>query len=100
MNTPIDPDTWVKAVAVLEHARKRGLDPVEHLHRHGLLRTPDLDKAQRVEALSFILNELTSWRPTEMLRSKFTPNHQATPADMYSAIVDWIGKHVEHASRS
>lgn len=100
MSTPVDPDTWVKAVAVLEHAHRRGLDPVEHLHRHGLLRTPEVDRATRVEAMSLILNELTYWRPDEMLRSKFHPNHSATPADMYSAIVDWIGKHIEYASRS
>ena len=97
INDVLDADTWIRAVAVLERARQRDLDPVEQLHKHGLLRTPEKDKEIRIEAMRFILTELTSWRPAEMLRVKFRPTHTATPTDMYTAIIAWIEQHIAYA---
>ena len=93
----LDPDTWVHVVAVLERAHKKGLDPAEQLHAQGLLLTPALRRQLRVETMQFLVNELTSWRPAEMLRVKFRPTHTATPADMYSAIVAFLDQHITYA---
>lgn len=90
----IDPETWVHAVAVLEHARRRGLDPVEVLHRRGLLWTPAVEHRVRVEALEFLQEELLSWRPAEFLRMLYSPDHSATPTDMYHSIAKWLELHI------
>jgi hypothetical protein len=91
---PLDPETWVYVVAVLERARRHGLDPVEELNRRNLILSPAAERRVRLEALEFIQNELQSWRPTEVLRTKFRPTHTATPTDMYTAIIDFIGLHI------
>lgn len=93
----LDPDTWVRVVAVLERSRRLGLDPAEQLHRFELLWTPEREHRLRVDTMRFILNEMTTWRPDEMLRVKFNPSHTASPADMYACIAAWIEQHIAYA---
>lgn len=97
--TQLDPDVWLRVHNVLDRARRLGTDPGEELYRAGLLLTPDLEKVLYVRGMQFLVRELCSWRPVELLRAKFLPHHSATPADMYSAIVEFLEKHVVHARR-
>lgn len=87
----------VKVSTTLARAHKRGLDPVEELHRAGLLLTPVAYRRIRLEAIQFIAQEMTSWRPAEFLRTKFLASHPASPSDMYSCIVEWLERHVSVA---
>jgi hypothetical protein len=92
----LDPDTWVTVQAVLKRSSDLGLDVAEQLHRRGLILTPAVERNVKIATIEFILNELRSWRPTEMLRVKFHPNHSASPADMQEAIGEWLTKHIDH----
>jgi hypothetical protein len=85
------------AQAVLRRSRDLGLDPIEELHRKGLILSPAVKQHIRVDALRFILTELQTWRPAEMLRVKFDAHHTASPADMQACVCEWLTKHITHA---
>lgn len=97
--TQLDPDVWVKVHLTLDRARRLGTDPGEELYRAGLLLTPAHEKFLYVQGMQFLVRELCSWRPVELLRAKFLPHYSASPADMYSAIVEFLEKHVVEARK-
>lgn len=99
MKPPLDPDVWLKVHTTLDRARRLGSDPGEELYRAGLLKTPQLEKDLYVRGMTFLLKEICSWRPAEFLRMKFLPHHSASPADMYSCIVEFIERHINAAKR-
>lgn len=86
----IDADTWLKVSATLHRCQKAGWDPTEELDRVGLLLTPERRQQIQVSVLATLLNQLTIYRPVEMLRRKFHPGHQAAPADMYVVMLEFI----------
>lgn len=86
--------TFREATAALVRAHEMGLDPVEELNRVGLLLTSAQRKGIQVRAMAFIRDELASWRPAEMIRTKYLASRQVTPEDMYNCIFEWIQKHV------
>jgi hypothetical protein len=97
---PLDPDTRRRAELAIDWARRQGFDPLEELHRIGLILTPAKEKEIRISTMGFLLRQITTWRPAEFLRMKFPPSRQASPADMYSCIVEFVEKHIEEARKS
>lgn len=96
---PVDPETYQKARAVLLSADWAGRDPVEELLRADLLLTPARELALRIGGMEFLLQEITSWRPAEFLRMKFLPHHSASPADLYSCVVEFVEAHIAAAKK-
>lgn len=97
--TQLDPDIWIKVHATLDRARRLGTDPGEDLYRAGLLLTPEHQKHLYLQGMKFLHREICSWRPAEFLRMKFLSTHQASPADMYSCIVEFIERHIAEAKK-
>ena len=93
---PIDPDTYVKVNAVITSARVRGLSLIEELNRIGLLLTPAQDKRIRLEAMSFIADQMSNWSPVEFLRRKHRNLNVTTQQDLYNCIYEWIVDHITH----
>lgn len=97
MREPLDTETYVKAVQLLAHARRNGLDPVETLHGGGLLLSKGRHKGIRLEALWYVHKHISSWRPAEFLRMKWPAGRTASPADMYSCILEYVEKLISAA---
>jgi hypothetical protein len=95
MAEPLDRHTWLRVIATLDNARRRGLDPGEALHRAGLLLTPTKETSLKGEGMEFIHRQIVSWRPAEFLRRKFSPSHQASPTDMYACVVEFIEENIQ-----
>ena len=73
-----------------------GADFVEVLNRKDMLRTPQMERLDRVEALTTLHRELSRWMPHEMLRRKYHGGSANTPADMYHVILEFIEEYTEH----
>lgn len=97
--TPLDPETRRRAELALSWARRQGHDPLEELHRVGLILTPAKEREIRVSGMRFLYRELVSWRPVELLRRKFNPHHSSTPTDMYACIAEFLEDHVKAAEK-
>jgi hypothetical protein len=96
---PLDPETRRRAELAIDWARRQGHDCLEELHRAGLLLTPAKELELRTGGMEFLLRQITSWRPAEFLRMKFLPHHSASPADLYSCVVEFIERHIEVAKK-
>lgn len=91
---PLPFDFWVKVNQCLLQATRTNQDPAELLNKAGLLLTPYHDKRIRLEAMNYLLRQVTSWQPHEFLRRRFHAGHSASPADMYICVVDFIEEHI------
>lgn len=91
---PLDDMSYRRVRDALLHALDRGLDPAEELHRADLILTPARDKIIRLQAMNYLIRQVQSWRPAEFLRRKFGAEHPASPADMYSCIIEFLEEHV------
>ncbi len=91
----LDVDTWITVQAIIKRSHDLGLDVAEQLDRKGLILSPAAEQRIRADTIQFILSELQSWRPSEMLRTKFHPEHSASPANMMEAIECWLQGHLE-----
>ena len=90
--SPVDPDTYVRAIQVIAYARADGHDVVEALNRAGLLLTPSQDKRIRLEVYSYVLKRMDDLKPHEFLRRRYKHSlEQKTPNDLYECVKDWIG---------
>jgi hypothetical protein len=87
---PVDADTWLKVSAVLDRSQRAGWDPAEELDRNGLLLTSAQRTQIQVSVLTTLLNQISIYRPVELLRRKFHGGHQSSPADMYVVMLDFI----------
>ena len=85
----LDEDTFLATHATLDRARRTGRDPVEELHRHGLLLAPVRRRQIQVMTLIAFEQELTRWRPHEFLR-RIRKVETSTPADMHEAIHGYL----------
>lgn len=96
MPNPIDNETFKLAHAILTQAKRRGQDPVEALHRAGLLATPASDRALQVNALEGVLLFLHNHRVTDFLRFRFNGSVVSkTKQDVYDSIVFWLDNYVK-----
>lgn len=93
----MDSATRAQVLASLDAANWAGADVPDTLYRRGLLLTPRVLAEIRYEALQFLVREAERWTPTEFLRRSKRRLEQATPEDMYYAILGWMKEHAEAA---
>lgn len=86
----LDADTWLRTSSAIERCHRSGWDPGEELERLGLLLTPARRRTIEAAALTRLLNQLSIWRPAELLRRKYHAGHQSTPQDMYLVMMEFI----------
>src|SRR5262245_61827608 len=87
---PVDPATYIMAKSILDRCLRAGWDPVEELDRARVLLTPAQRKEISVLTLTLLLQRLATYRPVELLRRKYHAGHQASPADMYVVMMEFI----------
>lgn len=97
MREPLDAQTYILVIQALEYSKRQGRDPAEVLHAGGLLASPAQKKAAHLETLRYVQRQVSSFRPAEFLRMKFPEGRQATPADMYSCILEYLERLITHA---
>jgi len=90
----MDAATAEAVAAICREAAKAGRDMGEALHAAGLLLTPALRAQIKAEAYRHLANEVLAWSPAEFLRRTNRTLTNATPTEMYHAIVEWIQEHV------
>jgi hypothetical protein len=95
--THIDNTTWTVARRIMHRAAVAGKDPIEALYAAGLILTPAKEAELRIGGMEFLHRETVSWRPAEFIRMKFLPSHPASPADMYSCMVEFMERHIAAA---
>lgn len=86
----LDHETYLKVHAALSRCQRTGWDPAEDLDRLGLILSPHVKRELTHKVLGSLLTQLGIWRPAEMLRRKFHPGHQCSPADMYVVMMEFI----------
>lgn len=91
---PVDGPTFRDATAAIVRAQEMGLDLVEELNRSGLLLTQAKRKQIQVKAMTYLIDQLRSWRPAELLRIKYSASRQTTPEDMYVCVLEFFDKHL------
>lgn len=79
---------WRRASEIVRGAHKGGADAIEALERNGFLATSRFRTDLRVDTLRRLTDELSTWRPDEILR-KVSPGPW-TPAEMLTAIFMFI----------
>lgn len=93
--TALDEATYRRTALTLRMAQRSGFDPVEALHRGGLLWTPHRERDTKAQVLRYIVSEMETWRPAEFMRSINRSTTAGTPADMHRAVVEWLQKHIK-----
>lgn len=91
---PVDEKTYQMALACIKASFVQGTDPVERLQRHGLLLTPAEDRRIRLEAMKFILEQMTDWSPAQFLRRNHRVLEATTQSDLYICIRQWLEDHI------
>lgn len=86
----LDHETYLKVHAALTRCHRTGWDPAEDLDRLGLLLTPQQRRDLTHKVLGNLLDQLSIWRPVELLRRKYHAGHQSSPADMYVVMMEFI----------
>lgn len=92
MSKPVDAETHAAATKVLAEARRRGIDPIEALHHHGLLVTPAGDQEIHDRAIREVVTRYARLRVADFLRRKYPTGklEQKAPSDLYAAILEWL----------
>lgn len=93
----MDQDTYDKITRSLARARYRGASPIDQLNQDGLVWTRERERKIRIQAMRFILDEMSGWSPAEFLRRRNKGLENCTPADMYICIREWIQEHIAYA---
>lgn len=81
---------------IVNKSKYHGADYVEVLNRRDLLRTPQMERSDRVEALRALHETLSRYQPHEMLRRKFHGGSPNSPADMYHVMLEFIEEYIGH----
>ncbi len=82
---------WRVVSDIIRSAHRRGADAAEELNNNGFLLTSQLRTDLRVDTLRRLADELSTWRPDEILR-KVSPGPW-TPAEMLTAIFMFIDEY-------
>lgn len=93
----LDKATYDKIVRATMLARYQGRTVAEVLNEQRLVWTPAREREIRLQALRFVLEEMTGWSPAEFLRRRKKGLESATPTDMYICIREWLQEHLAHA---
>lgn len=94
LSVPLDFAARVREIVI--KSKYHGADFVEVLNRKEMLRTPVMERADRVEALSALHRQLGRYQPHEILRRKFRSGTPNSPADMYHVILEFLEEYIEH----
>lgn len=97
MKQLLDQPTYLRAQWLLGAARVWGVDPVEQLHTSGLLLTPDRERAIKIQAMEFLLAEISGWRPAEFIRRTDKTGTGSTAADIHRNICEFVQDHIDAA---
>ena len=81
---------------IVTKSKYHGADYVEVLNRKDLLRTPQMRRNDRVEAIRMLHDDLSQWQPHEMLRRKFHGGSPNSPADMFHVMLEYIEEFIQH----
>jgi hypothetical protein len=92
---PLDEETYGLCVYALGRARGVGADPIEELHRAGLIANPALITQVQLDAITTLIKMLEEAQPHELLRRKFKAGAACTPGDMVVAVLDYIREYRE-----
>lgn len=96
---PIDGATFLKAQVIVDGARRQGRDPVEALHRQGLILTPRLRQDIAVGALRDLIKQMDEFRAAEFLRINNHSGTPGTPAEMLNAVREFLARYVNHVKK-
>lgn len=88
--TPLDQETWNAAINTMAAAKKANQDPIEALHRAGLITTVGERRAIRARAVKYVHDLVQTWTPQDFLARRWPRGGSATPVDMYNEIVDFL----------
>jgi hypothetical protein len=86
----LDDVTFLAVHDALSAAAKGGSDPVEELHRRGLLLTPQTSRTYRIQAWATVIEAMKCWTPADFLLRRFRRGYAASPTDMYEIILGWL----------
>lgn len=95
--TPLDLQTRERVLKAIADAKFIGTDFVDTLQRRGLLLSPQVIAVLRAEAMEFLVHEARRWTPAEFLRRKNRSLDNASPTEMYHAIIEWLEEHAQAA---
>lgn len=87
---PLDQETWTAAINAMATAKKVDQDPIEALHRAGLITTRAERRAIRAEAVKYVHDLINTWTPAAFLARRTPRGSAATPADMHHEILEFI----------
>lgn len=87
---PLDPITYEACFNAWERARAFGANPIEELHRAGLIVTPAGQRKTRIEIVNLLRGILGECKGHELLRRKFRSSAPCTPDDMLLCVLDFI----------
>ena len=87
---PLDQDTWTAAINTMAAAKKANQDPIEALHRAGLITTLVERRAIRARAVKYTHDLVQAWTPQDFLARRWPRGGAATPTDMHHEIVEFL----------
>lgn len=93
---PLDQFTWEKAKDAWHRAERGGQDPIEALNNAGLLVTPARARGMSLIIARSLLDSLYGWTAVEMLRKRNRTGANATPADMYEAVLAYVTEYIKY----
>lgn len=93
---PLDPITWAVVQDTIHKGLRGGQDVAEALNKAGLLVTPARAHQMEIAGLRALLDSLYGWSTVEMLRKRNRSVSSATPADMYEAVLAYVGEFIKH----
>lgn len=91
---PLDDATHNAVAAAIYTAMRNGSSPAEALNREGLIITRARREILAIAGMEKFRNLLHLWLPHEMLRKVNKKSENATPADMFAALVMFVDEFI------
>lgn len=99
MKQPLDQPSYLRVQWGLEYARRFGIDLAEQLHDLGMILTPAEERRIKIQAMEFLLAEISGWRPAEFIRRTDKTGTGASAADVHRNICEFIQEHIDQVKR-
>lgn len=93
--TSVPLDFAAKVREIVTKSKYYGADFVEVLNQKDMLRTPQMERADRLAALTSLQQDLSRWQPHEMLRRKFHGGSPNSPADMFHVMLEYLEEYIQ-----
>lgn len=91
---PLDGATLDAVAAAISAAMRNGITPAEELNNRGLIITRARKEILAIAGMEKFRNLLALWLPHEMLRKANKKSENATPADMFLAMVMFVDEFI------